>query len=57
MIIDPSTDILKIDACPDADFAGMCGHEKTSNPAYVKQDRICHYGCWLPHPIAVQTTD
>ncbi len=28
MIMNPSTDICKIDAYPDADFAGMYGHEK-----------------------------
>ena len=36
MIMNPSTDIYKIDAYPDADFAGMYGHEKPVDPSCVK---------------------
>jgi hypothetical protein len=36
MIMNPSTDICKIDAYPDADFAGMYGQEKPVDPSYVK---------------------
>ncbi len=36
MIMNPSTDICKIDAYPDADFAGMYGHEKPVDPSCVK---------------------
>jgi hypothetical protein len=36
LIVDPSDMKLKIDAYPDADFAGMYGHEKASDPSCVK---------------------
>ncbi len=36
MEMNPSTDICKIDAYPDADFAGMYGHEKPMDPSCVK---------------------
>ncbi len=36
MVMNPSTDIYKIDAYPDADFAGMYGHEKPMDPSCVK---------------------
>ncbi len=36
MVMNPSTDICKIDAYPDADFAGMYGHEKPLDPSCVK---------------------
>jgi hypothetical protein len=36
MVMNPSTDICKIDAYPDADFAGMYGHEKPVDPSCVK---------------------
>jgi hypothetical protein len=36
LILNPSSETLKIDCFPDADFAGTYGHEKTNNPAYVK---------------------
>ena len=36
MIMNLSTDICKIDAYPDADFAGMYGHEKPVDPLSVK---------------------
>ncbi len=36
MVMNPSTDICKIDAYPDADFAGMYGHKKTVDPSCVK---------------------
>jgi hypothetical protein len=36
MVMNPSTDICKCDAYPDADFAGMYGHEKPTNPSCVK---------------------
>ena len=35
MVLKPSGD-LKIDAFPDADFAGLYGHEKTNDPACAK---------------------
>ena len=36
LVLNPTGDILKIDAYPDADFAGMYGHEKPTDPASVK---------------------
>ena len=36
MVMNPSTDLCKIDAYPDADFAGMYGHEKPTDPSCVK---------------------
>ncbi len=36
MVINLYTDICKIDAYPDADFAGMYGHEKPMDPSCVK---------------------
>ncbi len=36
LIINPSSGVLKIDACPDANFAGMYGYECHDNPSYVK---------------------
>jgi hypothetical protein len=36
MIMNPSTDICKIDAIPYADFAGMYGHEEPVDPSCVK---------------------
>ncbi len=36
MVMNPSTDISKIDAYPNADFAGMYGHEKPTDPSCVK---------------------
>jgi len=36
MIMNPSTDICKIDAYIDADFVGMYGHEKPVDPTCVK---------------------
>jgi hypothetical protein len=35
MVMKPSTDIFKIDAYPDADFAGMYGHKKPTDPSCV----------------------
>eukprot|EP00956_Cyclotella_meneghiniana_P040385 scaffold194139_cov44-Cyclotella_meneghiniana.AAC.1 len=35
LILNPSGD-LKIDAYPDADFAGLYGHEKNNDPACAK---------------------
>ena len=34
--MDPSSDVCKIDAYPDADFAGMFGHEDHTDPACAK---------------------
>ncbi len=34
--MNPSTNICKIDAYPDADFAGMYGHKKTVDLSCVK---------------------
>ena len=36
LIINPSEEVLKIDAYPDADFAGMYGYEKHDDPSCVK---------------------
>jgi hypothetical protein len=36
MGMNPSTDICKIDAYPDADFAGINGHKKPVDPSCVK---------------------
>jgi hypothetical protein len=36
LILTPSTDTLKIDCYPDADFAGMYGHERNNDPACAK---------------------
>ena len=37
LVLNPSADgVLKIDNYPDADFAGMYGHEKPTDPASVK---------------------
>jgi hypothetical protein len=36
MVMNPSSDVCKIDAYPDADFAGVCGHEDHTDPACTK---------------------
>ena len=36
MVMNPSSNVCKIDACPDADFAGMYGHEDHTDPACTK---------------------
>jgi hypothetical protein len=36
MIMNPSTGICKIDAYPDADFAGKYGDKKPVDPSHVK---------------------
>ena len=36
MVMDPSSNVCKIDAYPDADFAGMFGHEDHTDPACAK---------------------
>jgi hypothetical protein len=36
MVMNPSSDVCKIDAYPDADFAGMYGHEDHTDPACTK---------------------
>ena len=36
LVINPSSDKLKIDCYPDADFAGMYGYEKPDDPSCVK---------------------
>jgi hypothetical protein len=36
LIINPSSGVLKIDAYPDAEFAGMYGYERHGNPSCVK---------------------
>ncbi len=33
--MDPSSNVCKIDAYPDSDFAGMFGHEDHTDPAHV----------------------
>jgi hypothetical protein len=36
LIINPSSSVLKIDAYPEANFAGMCGYEHREDPSCVK---------------------
>jgi hypothetical protein len=36
MVMNPSTELCQIDAYPDADFAGMYGHEKPTDPSCVR---------------------
>jgi hypothetical protein len=36
MVMNPSSNVCKIDAYPDADFAGMYGHEDYTDPACAK---------------------
>jgi hypothetical protein len=36
MVMKPSSDVCKIYAYPDTDFAGMYGHEDHTDPAYAK---------------------
>ncbi len=36
LILEPASNSLKIDCYPDADFAGMYGHESNTDPACVK---------------------
>jgi hypothetical protein len=36
MFMNPSSDVCKIDAYPDADFAGMYGHAEHTDPACAK---------------------
>jgi hypothetical protein len=36
MVMNPSSDVSKLDAYPDADFAGMYGHEDHTDPACAK---------------------
>ena len=35
--MNPSSDVCTIDAYPDADFAGMYGHEEHTDPACAKR--------------------
>ena len=36
LVLNPSKELCKIDCYPDADFAGMYGHEKPTDPSCVK---------------------
>ena len=36
MVMNPSNNVCKIDTYPDADFAGMYGHEEHTDPACAK---------------------
>ncbi len=36
MVMNPSSNFFQIDAYPDADFAGMYGHEDHTDPACAK---------------------
>jgi hypothetical protein len=36
MVMNPSSDVCKIDAYPDTDFAGMYGYEEHTDPACTK---------------------
>jgi hypothetical protein len=45
LIINPSSGVLKINAYPDANFAGMYGYERHDNPSCAKSwklDWLCH---------------
>ena len=48
MVMNPSSDVCKIDAYPDADFAGMFGHEDHT---------VYHHFCRLSCLLAIQVTD
>ena len=37
MILNPNTDLIKIDAYPDVDVAGMYGHELSTDPTCLKR--------------------
>ncbi len=52
MVINPTRE-LTIDAYPDADFAGMYGHEKPTDPAFW----ICDSVCWSAGVMTIQTSD
>jgi len=56
--MNPSSDVCKIDAYPDTDFAGMYGHEEHTDPACTKSWTgfiiiFCRLSCLL----VVQATD
>jgi hypothetical protein len=58
MVMNPSSDVCKIDAYPDAHFAGMYGHEEHTDPASTKSRigfiiNFCRLSCLL----AIQVTD
>ena len=36
LVLDPNSDIFKVDAYPDAEFSGMHGHKKHDDPACEK---------------------
>ncbi len=36
MVMNPSSNVCKIDACPDADFTGMYSHEDHTDPGCAK---------------------
>ena len=36
LVLDPNSGIFKVDAYPDADFAGLYGHKNTDDPACDK---------------------
>ena len=36
LVLDPNSDIFKVDAYPDADFSVMYGHQRHDDPAYSK---------------------
>ena len=36
LILNPNSDVCKLDCYPDADFSGMYGHELPTDPACVK---------------------
>jgi len=41
MVMNPSSNVRKIDTYPDADFAGMYGHEEHTDPACTKSRIGC----------------
>jgi len=47
MVMNPSSDVCKIDTYPDADFAGLYGHEEHTDPACAESDWIYHHFCRL----------
>lgn len=39
MVMKPMRELLNVDAYPDADFAGMYGHERPTDPACCAKSR------------------
>ena len=61
LLLDPNSDIFKVDAFPDYDFAGMYGQENTNDPACAKSltgFNITFYDCSVLfiHKLQTETT-